>query len=103
MLDGVGEIGERSRLMAANIVANRGKVIVVGTSRGKALWGELPEKYIQVPEHDEMFGPLVSWLPLQIATTSGLPKDAIPINQTSRNRDIQKIIYGGMLEGYSKR
>lgn len=105
MLDGAGEIGERSRLMAANIVANRGKVLVVGTSKSRELWGELPDAYIQVPEHNEMFGPLVSWLPLQIfAYYIGIAKGRNP-DKPKRvgTDDVQKIIYGGILDGYSDR
>lgn len=105
MIDGHGDIGEQSRLMAENIVANHGKVIVVGTGESRELWGELPDTYIQVPEHNEMFGPLVNWIPLQMfAYYIGIAKGRNP-DKPKRvgSEDVQKIIYGSMLEGYDER
>jgi glucosamine--fructose-6-phosphate aminotransferase (isomerizing) len=105
MIDGPGEIGERGRLMAEVIIANGGKVIVVGLGESKEQWGELPETYIEVPVHTEMFGPLVNWLPLQIfAYYIGIHKGRNP-DKPARfgTEDVQKIIYGGMLDGYDDR
>lgn len=105
MIDGPGEIGERGRLMAEVILANGGKVIVVGMGESRERWGELAETYIEVPMHTEMFGPLVNWLPLQMfAYYIGISKGRNP-DKPARfgTEDVQKIIYGGMLDGYDER
>jgi glucosamine--fructose-6-phosphate aminotransferase (isomerizing) len=105
MIEGSDDIVERSRLIAGNIVANHGKVIVVGTGENRELWGELPDAYIQVPRHTEMFGPLVCWVPLQMfAYYIGIAKGRNP-DKPHRvgSEEVQKIIYGSMLEGYEER
>jgi glucosamine--fructose-6-phosphate aminotransferase (isomerizing) len=79
---------------------------VVGTTSEKSAWAALGARYIEVPDHDEMFGPLISLLPLQlfayfVATGQERNPDRPP--ERGDMRYIQEIIYTSVLEGWENR
>ena len=101
-----GEIGERDRLVCQHIKNNRGKIIVIGPNQDKELWSDLDTKYYTVPNHSEMFGPIVSWIPLQLfAYFTAVSKQRNPDRPPERGPMdfLQKIIYTSMLEGWFDR
>jgi len=101
-----GQIGERNRLVCQHIRAHGGELIVIGPAKEKELWRDLQVTYVEVPDHDEMFGPLVNLIPLQlfayfVATGKGRNPDRPP--QHGPMDFLQKIIYTSMLEGWEDR
>ena len=101
-----GDIGERDRLVSQHVKSNRGKIIVIGTAQDKELWSDLEANYYTVPEHSEMFGPLVAWIPLQMfAYFTAIAKNCNPDRPPERGPMdfLQKIIYTSMLEGWFDR
>ncbi len=101
-----GAIGERNRLIAKWILTNGGVPLVVGPAADKRAWAGLDVTFIEVPDHDELFGPLVSLLPLQmfayyIAVGRGRNADRPPDRDDMKY--IQEIIYTSMLEGWENR
>lgn len=101
-----GQIGERSRLICQHITSNGGRLAVVGPAQERELWAELEVAYCQVADHDEMFGPLVAWVPLQLfAYYVALGKGRNPDRPPERGPMdfLQKIIYTSMLEGWFER
>jgi glucosamine--fructose-6-phosphate aminotransferase (isomerizing) len=101
-----GDVGERDRLVSQHVKSNGGQIIVIGTSQDKELWSELDAKYYTVPGHNEMFGPLVAWIPLQMfAYFTAISKDCNPDRPPERGPMdfLQKIIYTSILEGWFDR
>ena len=101
-----GDIGERSRLICQHIKNNGGQLIVVGPEAEQELWTELEVSYYAVPDHAEMFGPLVAWIPLQMfAYYIARGKHRNPDRPPDRGPMdfLQKIIYTSMLEGWFDR
>ena len=101
-----GKIGERSALIGRYIVANGGTPIVVGTQSEKSAWSQIQAKYVEVPDHSEIYGPLIALLPLQMfAYYTALAKSRNPDRPPERGGMgyLQKIIYTGVLEGWEKR
>ncbi|MCC6905294.1 MAG: SIS domain-containing protein [Anaerolineae bacterium] len=105
MISRPGDTGERSRAIAQNIRLNKGKPIAIGLEAERAAWQDHADTFIGVPDHSEMFGPLVAWIPLQMfAYYIGVGKGRNPDKPDRVGSDtIQQIIYGGMLPGYDKR
>ncbi len=101
-----GQIGERSRLICQHVSSNGGQLVVVGPAQEQELWAELDVVYCQVANHDEMFGPLVAWIPLQLfAYYVSVGKGRNPDRPPERGPMdfLQKIIYTSMLEGWFER
>lgn len=101
-----GSMGERNRLVCEHIKANGGRVAVIGPAREKQLWDRLDGKYYEVPDHHVLFGPLVSWIPLQLfAYHTSVEKNRNPDRppQHGPMDYLQKIIYTSMLEGWEDR
>ena len=101
-----GQIGERSRLICQHIRSNGGQLVVVGPAQEQELWAELDVAYCQVADHDEMFGPLVAWIPLQLfAYYVSVGKGRNPDRPPERGPMdfLQKIIYTSMLDGWFER
>jgi glutamine---fructose-6-phosphate transaminase (isomerizing) len=106
IVTGGGPQGERNRLMAHWIDANGGYLIVVGPASEREAWSDMRAQYIAVPDHTEMFGPLVSVLPLQmfayyVAVGKGRNPDRPP--ERGEMGYLQRIIYTSMLEGWESR
>jgi glucosamine--fructose-6-phosphate aminotransferase (isomerizing) len=100
-----GSVSAQARRLAPNLRSNGAQVLVLGPADDAALWKDSCDLYIPLEEHNEMFGPLVAWLPLQLfAYHIALQKGRNPDKPDRVGSDyIQQIIYGGMLEGYEKR
>lgn len=101
-----GLMGERNRLVCQHIKANGGNVAVIGPNNEMELWNEMDVQYFEVPDHDAMFGPLVSWIPLQLfAYHTSVLKNRNPDRppQHGPMDYLQKIIYTSMLEGWENR
>lgn len=101
-----GQIGERSRLICQHITSNGGQLVVVGPAQEREQWAALDVAYCQVADHDEVFGPLVAWVPLQLfAYYVALGKGRNPDRPPARGPMdfLQKIIYTSMLEGWFER
>jgi glucosamine--fructose-6-phosphate aminotransferase (isomerizing) len=102
-----GAIDERNRLVAKFIQGMRGQLYVVGPASLSAGWAALSVPYIPVDEHDEMFGPIADWIPLQlfafhVSLAKGCNPDR-PLNRGEMEPYIQKIIYTSLLDGWEKR
>lgn len=101
-----GTMGERNRLVCEHIKINGGIVGVVGPSTEMALWNKIGVSYFEVPDHNAMFGPLISWVPLQLfAYHTAVGKNRNPDRppQHGPMDYLQKIIYTSMLEGWENR
>ena len=101
-----GDVGERDRLVSQHVKSNGGQIVVIGPAQDKELWSELEAKYYTVPDHNEMFGPLVAWVPLQMfAYFTAISKNCNPDRPPERGPMdfLQKIIYTSMLEGWFDR
>ncbi len=101
-----GEIGERSRLICQHALNNGGRLIVVGPNAEASRWADLDVSYIAVPDHPEMFGPLVAYVPLHLfAYFTSVGKGRNPDRPPERGPMdfLQKIIYTSMLEGWHDR
>lgn len=101
-----GRMGERNRLVCQHIKANGGNVAVIGPNKEMELWNEMDVQYYEVPDHNAMFGPLVSWIPLQLfAYHTSVLKNRNPDRppQHGPMDYLQKIIYTSMLEGWENR
>lgn len=101
-----GAIGERNRLIGKWILTNGGIPLVVGPTAEKAAWADLDAEFIEVPDHDEMFGPLISLLPLQMfAHYIAIGKQRNPDRPPERGdmQYIQQVIYTSVLEGWENR
>jgi len=101
-----GPIDERNRLIAQWILTNGGIPLVVGSTVAKEAWAGLAVSYIEVPDHDEMFGPLISLLPLQMfAHYIAIGRERNPDRPPERGdmQYIQQIIYTSVLEGWENR
>jgi glucosamine--fructose-6-phosphate aminotransferase (isomerizing) len=102
-----GAIDERNRLVAKFIQGMGGQLYVVGPASLKAGWEALGVPFIAVGEHDEMFGPIADWIPLQlfayhVSLGKGCNPDR-PLNRGEMEPYIQKIIYTSLLDGWEKR
>jgi glucosamine--fructose-6-phosphate aminotransferase (isomerizing) len=101
-----GAIGERNRLIGKWILTNGGIPLVVGPTAEKAAWAGLDAEFIEVPDHDEMFGSLISLLPLQMfAHYTAIGKQRNPDRPPERGdmQYIQQVIYTSVLEGWENR
>jgi glutamine---fructose-6-phosphate transaminase (isomerizing) len=101
-----GKIGERSLLIGQYIVANGGKPVVIGPHSESSAWGQIQAEYVEIPDHSEIYGPLIALLPLQMfAYYTALAKSRNPDRPPERGGMgyLQKIIYTGVLEGWEKR
>ncbi len=101
-----GEIDERNRLLAGWITENEGRLVVVGPEAEATSWMKLGVRYISVPDHHEMFGPLISLLPLQmfayyVSVGKGRNPDRPP--ERGKGGDLQRLIYTSALEGWEDR
>jgi len=106
IITGPGAIGERNRLVCQHIKSNGGQLVVIGPSKDKELWAEMDVSYCQVPDHSEMFGPLITWIPLQLfAYHVAIGKQLNPDRPPEKGPMdyLQKIIYTSMLEGWDDR
>jgi glutamine---fructose-6-phosphate transaminase (isomerizing) len=102
-----GAIDERNRLVAKFIQGMRGQLYVVGNASLKTGWEALSVPYIPVDDHNEMFGPIADWIPLQlfayhVSLGKGCNPDR-PLNRGEMEPYIQKIIYTSLLDGWEKR
>ena len=100
-------IDERNRMVAKFIQGMHGKLHVVGPEKLRAGWEALEVTYISVDDHNEMFGPIVAWLPLQqfayhVSLGKGCNPDK-PLNRGEMEPYIQKIIYTSLLDGWEER
>jgi glucosamine--fructose-6-phosphate aminotransferase (isomerizing) len=107
LITAAGAIDERNRLVAKFIQGMRGQLFVVGPHSLKAGWEALSVPYISLGEHDEMFGPIADWIPLQlfayhVSLGKGRNPDK-PLNRGEMEPYIQKIIYTSLLDGWEKR
>jgi glucosamine--fructose-6-phosphate aminotransferase (isomerizing) len=85
---------------------NGADAIVVGAAAEKEAWEQLGARFVEVPDHDKMFGPLISLLPLQLfAYFIAVGKERNPDRPPDRGdmEFIQKVIYTSVLEGWEKR
>jgi glucosamine--fructose-6-phosphate aminotransferase (isomerizing) len=101
-----GPIGERNRLVCQHIQASGGKLIVVGPSQELDSWHKLNVAYCQVPDHNELFGPIIGWIPLQLFAyfvAVGKKRNPDRSIRFGPMDYLQKIIYTSMLEGWEKR
>jgi glucosamine--fructose-6-phosphate aminotransferase (isomerizing) len=101
-----GLIGERNLLIGRWIRTNGAVPLVVGPAMEKDAWAPLDARFIEVPDHDEMFAPLISLLPLQMfAYFIALGQERNPDRPPERGdmRYIQEIIYTSVLEGWENR
>ena len=101
-----GEIGERSRLICEHVLNNGGRLIVVGPKTEAPRWADLDVSYVAVPDHPEMYGPLVAYVPLHLfAYYTSVGKGRNPDRPPERGPMdfLQKIIYTSMLEGWHDR
>ena len=101
-----GSIGERNRLVCQHIEASGGKLVVVGPSQELDSWQKLNVTYCQVPDHNELFGPIIAWIPLQLfAYYVAVGKQRNPDRPVRHGPMdyLQKIIYTSMLDGWDKR
>jgi glucosamine--fructose-6-phosphate aminotransferase (isomerizing) len=101
-----GMIGERNRLIGMWIETNGADAIVVGAKAEKEAWVALNVRFVEVPDHDEMFGPLISLLPLQLfAYFTAVGKGRNPDRPPDRGDSpyIQQVIYNSVLEGWENR
>ena len=101
-----GHYGIRDRLICQHIRSNGGRLVVIGHYRDQALWKEIDVTYVAVPNHREMFGPLVAWIPLQLfAYFTAIGKGRNPDRPPERGPMdfLQKIIYTSMLDGWFDR
>lgn len=101
-----GDINERNRLLGEWAVSNGGRLLVVGPAAEEASWSSTGATYVPVANHAEMFGPLISWVPLQmfayyVATGKGRNPDRPP--ERGKGGDLQKLIYTSALEGWEQR
>lgn len=101
-----GLIGERNLLIGRWINTNGAMPLVVGAAAEKEAWTGLDARFIEVAAHDEMFGPLISLLPLQlfayfIAVGQARNPDRPP--ERGDMQYIQEIIYTSVLEGWENR
>jgi glucosamine--fructose-6-phosphate aminotransferase (isomerizing) len=101
-----GLIGERNRLIGKWIHTNGAVPIVVGAAAEREAWKELHVRFVEVADHDELFGPLISLLPLQLfAYFIAVGKQRNPDRPPARGdmEYIQKVIYTSVLEGWENR
>jgi glucosamine--fructose-6-phosphate aminotransferase (isomerizing) len=101
-----GLIDERNQLIGKWINTNGADAIVVGAASEKAAWAGLKAQFVEVPAHDEMFGPLISLLPLQLfAYFIAVGKERNPDRPPERGdmQYIQQVIYTSVLEGWENR
>lgn len=102
-----GPIDERNRLVAKFIQGMGGQLHVVGPASLEPGWKALAVPFVAVGEHDEMFGPIADWIPLQlfayhVSLGKGCNPDK-PLNRGEMEPYIQKIIYTSLLDGWEKR
>lgn len=102
-----GAIDERNQLVAKFIQGMRGQLYVVGPADLSEGWEALSVPFIPVDDHDEMFGPIADWIPLQlfayhVSLVKGCNPDK-PLNRGEMEPYIQKIIYTSLLDGWEKR
>ena len=100
-------IDERNHMVAKFIQGMHGKLHVVGPEKLKTGWEEAGVTYLSVDDHNEMFGPIVAWIPLQqfayhVSLGKGCNPDK-PLNRGEMEPYIQKIIYTSLLDGWEKR
>ena len=79
---------------------------MVGPTAEKNAWASLDARFIEVPDHDEMFGPLISLVPLQMFAyyiAVGKERNADRPPERGDMKYIQEIIYTSMLEGWENR
>jgi glucosamine--fructose-6-phosphate aminotransferase (isomerizing) len=100
-------IDERNRMVAKFIHGMHGQLVVIGPRSIQPAWSQLAENYITVDEHDELFAPLVAWIPLQlfayhVSLAKGCNPDT-PLNRGEMEPYIQKVIYTSLLDGWEKR
>ena len=101
-----GEIGARSKLICQHVLNNGGRLIVVGPQEEAARWGDLDITYLTVPDHPEMYGPLVAYVPLHLfAYYVAVGKNRNPDRPPDRGplEFLQEVIYTSMLEGWFDR
>lgn len=106
LLTARGPLDERNRLICEHVEAHGGRLVVVGTEQQQAEWKDIPARYIAVPDHTEMYGPLVAWIPLQFFSyfvSTGLGRNPDRPPKRGPMDFIQKIIYTSMLEGWDQR
>jgi glucosamine--fructose-6-phosphate aminotransferase (isomerizing) len=100
-----GTYGVAYREISKRILAYGGKLIVVAPEKEKLNWQEIGSDFFAVPDHSEMFGPLISWIPLQIFayhTSIGKGRNPDkPIDQ--KDIEIGYNIYTSPLEGWDDR
>lgn len=107
LITGDTPIDERNRMGAKFIQGMHGELFVVGPEKLKAGWDELGVQFIAVGDHNEMFGPIAAWIPLQlfayhVSLGNGRNPDK-PFNRGDMEPYIQKIIYTSLLDGWEKR
>lgn len=101
-----GLIGERNRLIARWITTNGATPLVIGPTAEKSAWADLDAQFIEVPDHDELFGPLVALIPLHLFSYFiAVGQDRNPDRPPQRGdmRYIQEVIYTSVLEGWEDR
>ncbi len=60
------KIGNQAYQIANRILPYGGRLIVIGPSKEEHTWKDVSVEYICVPDHDEIFSPLVNWIPMQL-------------------------------------
>ena len=106
VLTRTGDAGIRDRLICQHIRSNGGQLVVIGPCKDQEIWKDLDVTYVAVPNHREMFGPLIAWIPLQLfAYFTAIGKELNPDRPPERGPMdfLQKIIYTSMLEGWFDR
>jgi glucosamine--fructose-6-phosphate aminotransferase (isomerizing) len=61
-----GVYGKAYREITKKVLGHGGRLYVVVPEEEAAKWQEMDAKVFVVPDHPEMFGPILSWIPLQL-------------------------------------
>jgi len=100
-----GVYGKAYREITKRILTYGGKLIVVAPEKEKPHWQEIDSEFFAVPNHSEMFGALISWIPLQMfAYHTSIGKGRNP-DKPIDHQDIESsyTIYTSPLEGWEDR
>ncbi len=101
-----GAIGKACLDLSKRILVNDGRITVVGPESEKENWQEVKCHYFSVPDHSEIFAPLLCWIPLQMfAYYVSINKDRNPDKPIDHRDILEKSydIYTSPLEGWDER
>lgn len=99
-------IGKAGYDLSKRILVNEGRLIVVGPESEYHNWQNVKCRYFSVPDHTEIFAPLISWIPLQLfAYFTSINKGRNPDKPIDHKDILEESydIYTSPLEGWDER